>query len=90
MTNVFSLPAFIVSIILAVLFPLLMVRFLNLKKTAFFNCFTWFLFLTVLGEYFRLLDYHAREIAEVWFIFAMGYMVVFEYGDWLDYENINR
>ena len=90
MTNVFSLPAFIVSIILAALFPLLMVRFFNLKKTALFSCFTWFLFFSVMGEYFRLLDYQAREIANVWFIFAIGYMAVFEYGEWLDYENINR
>lgn len=90
MTNTFSIPAFIVSMLLAVLIPLLMVKFFHLKKSSFFSCFTWFLFFSVLAEYFRLLDQHTRELADVWFIFAIGYMAIFEYGDWVDYERINR
>lgn len=90
MTNYFSLPAFIVSILLAALIPALMVKYWGLKRSSFFSCLTWFLFFSVTGEYFRLLDYNTRDLADLWFLFAMGYMVIFEYGEWIDYDQITR
>ncbi|WP_092708087.1 hypothetical protein [Acinetobacter sp. yr461] len=90
MTAKHELIAFGISILITVLIPVLMLKYWALKKSAFFSCLTWFLLFSVTGEYFRLLDHNTRDLADIWFLFAIGYMTVFEYGDWIDYEKLRR
>ncbi|WP_046127551.1 hypothetical protein AAID36_10955 [Acinetobacter baumannii] len=90
MTNTFSLTAFLISVFINLLIPVLLVKFWHLKKSAFFSCLTWFLMFAVVGEYFRLQENHIRDLADVWFLFAISYMTIFEFGDWIDYEQAQR
>ncbi|EMW6422785.1 hypothetical protein ACWQOK_000608 [Acinetobacter baumannii] len=90
MTNTFSLTAFLISVFINLLIPVLLVRFWHLKKSAFFSCLTWFLMFAVVGEYFRLQENHIRDLADIWFLFAISYMTIFEFGDWIDYEQAQR
>lgn len=63
----------------------------TLKRSKAFNLFTWLMFFNVVAEYFiRPISQNLKDLADVWFIFAVGYMFVFEYGEWIDYDQNHR
>lgn len=66
---------------------LLMLKMKCISKKKSFSYFTWLFFIFAVGLYFKLFgNQHFKDLSDVWFIFAMGYSIVYGPEDWGMYD----
>ncbi|MBJ9706878.1 hypothetical protein I5514_05660 [Acinetobacter baumannii] len=80
----------VLSILITILFvsivTLVAVKLNVINKSKALTFVTWNLFLNLPLEYFKLFDSHTRDLGDIWFIFAMGYFFIYEYGEIVIYD----
>lgn len=60
------------------------VYFKILKKDKFLRVFTWIIFICVVAVYIKILAGTAHsDWADLWYIFIISYLIVYEMPDWL-------
>ena len=82
--SVFFLLKFLLIFIVAFVF----IKANIIKKSAYFNCVTWNLFIFVVYFYTQLTSYELKDLGDIWLIFAVSYLLVFETSDWAPVEEI--
>ncbi|ENW78215.1 hypothetical protein F909_03901 [Acinetobacter sp. ANC 3929] len=64
---------------------LIMVLLKIVSKKKAINYFTWMMFIGSASLYFKLFgDTNHKELADIWFVSAISYMLVFGKEDWMD------
>lgn len=81
-----SILSIAITIIFASIMTLVAVKIKAIHKSKAFTFLTWNLFINLPLEYFKLFDSHTRDLGDIWFIFAMGYFFIYEYGEIIIYD----
>lgn len=85
-----EIPGIAFLILINAIFPWFLIKMKVIKRSSFLSCFTWFCFFSVTCAYFKNCDAYIQSMSDIWLIFAASYFFIYEYGEWIDYDQITR
>ncbi len=59
-----------------------------IRKSAYFSCVTWYLFIGLVYFYTQNASNGLQDMGDIWLIFSVSYILVFESSDWTPIKEI--
>lgn len=82
--SIFILLKFLLILIMVFLFTKVNI----IRKSAYFSCVTWYLFMGLVYFYTQNASYGLQDIGDIWLIFTVSYVLVFESSEWTPIKEI--
>ncbi|EOR05019.1 hypothetical protein I593_03103 [Acinetobacter tandoii DSM 14970 = CIP 107469] len=75
-------------IFLIFIFVFVLIKVNVIRKSAYFSCVTWYLFMELVYFYSQNTSSGLEDMGDIWLIFAVSYLLIFESSEWAPIKEI--
>ena len=79
---------FLLKVLLIFIMVFVLTKANIIRKSAYFSCVTWYLFIGLVYFYTHNASNGLQDMGDIWLIFSVSYILVFESSDWTPIKEI--
>ena len=79
---------FLLKVLLIFIMVFVLTKANIIRKSAYFSCVTWYLFIGLVYFYTQNASNGLQDMGDIWLIFSVSYILVFESSDWTPIKEI--